>query len=166
MKIEIDATDIIEHLPTLAALSAECDHITEMGVRNCVSTWAFIEGLAKTKGELVSIDINRPPEANLKAVEDTCKELGVKFSFVQGDTRIISIEDTDLLFIDTDHTKKHLAQELELHNRNAKKYIVLHDTESAKELWQAIGKLLWHGIWKVKFHHQNNNGLTCLERTI
>lgn len=164
MKLEIDATDIIEHLPTLAILSAECSHITEMGVRDCVSTWAFIEGLAKTKGELVSIDLNYPPMQNLKAVEKTCIDLGVKFSFVQGDTTKTKIKETDLLFIDTNHIRTHLLKELKLHSDKARKYIVLHDTESCKELWGAIGWLLNIGDWKVKAHYTNNNGLTCLER--
>lgn len=166
MQLKIYAADIYEHLPTLATLSAECNHITEMGVRNCVSTWAFVEGLAKTKGELVSIDINNPPEPNLKAVEDICKERGVKFSFVLGDTTKIKIKETDMLFIDTDHTYEQLSQEFEMHSHKARKYIVLHDTESAPELWQAIGELLVDGVWKVKQHYQNNNGLTVLERII
>jgi len=166
MNIEVDATDIYEHLPTLAKLSEECSHITEMGVRYCVSTWAFIEGLSKAKGELVSIDIVNPPEANLKAVEQTCKDLGVKFSFVLGDTTKIEIAETDLLFIDTNHTRSHLLWELKLHSQKAKKYIVMHDTESCKELWGAIGWLMNIGDWKVKQHYQNNNGLTVLERIV
>lgn len=162
--IEIDATDIIEHLPILAKLSEECDHITEMGVRNCVSTWAFVEGLAKTKGKLVSIDINYPPMENLKAVEKTCKDLGVKFEFRLGDTTKMVIEETDLLFIDTDHTFEHLSQELSMHSNKANKYIIFHDTESCKELWKALGVLLVSGYWKAKAHYQNCNGLTVLER--
>jgi len=162
--IVIESTDIHEHLGTLAKLSEECSHITEMGVRNCVSTWAFLEGLAKTKGKLVSIDIVNPPEENLQAVKDTAKKLEIDFEFRLGDTTKIEIEETDLLFIDTDHTTEHLKKEFRLHAHKAKKYIVLHDTESAKELWVAIGYLLKVGAWKVKQHYQNNNGLTVLER--
>ena len=39
--------DINEHLPILKRFSEECSHITEMGVRYMVSTWAFLAGLKK-----------------------------------------------------------------------------------------------------------------------
>lgn len=164
MDIKINATDIIEHLPTLVKLSQECSRITEMGVRDCVSTWAFIEGLKKTKGKLVSIDLNYPPKENLALVEKVCKDLEIKFEFRQGDTRKIEIEETDLLFIDTNHTYAHLADELALHKNKTKKYLVFHDTESCPELWMAIGALMYEGKWKIKEHYQNNNGLTICER--
>ena len=35
-------TDIREHLLTLMFYAFECKHITEMGVRDVVSTWAFL----------------------------------------------------------------------------------------------------------------------------
>ena len=35
-------SDINEHLPTLRKYAEECDHITEMGVRWIVSTYAFL----------------------------------------------------------------------------------------------------------------------------
>ena len=40
-------SDINEHLPALRDLASKCDTVIEMGVRYCVSTWAFIEGLKK-----------------------------------------------------------------------------------------------------------------------
>ncbi len=36
-----EKSDINEHLPTLKRYAEKCDHITEMGVRSVVSTWAF-----------------------------------------------------------------------------------------------------------------------------
>jgi len=163
MNVELDITDIHEHLPTLAAISEECSHITEMGVRDGVSTWAFMEGLQKTHGKLVSIDLNYPPEPNLKVIQEVCKEIGVDFEFKQGDSRKINIEPTDMLFIDTEHTYEHLMAELDKQEVKAKKYIVLHDTESVKSMWPAVGKLITWG-WKIKAHYPNNNGLTILER--
>jgi len=162
--IYIEAGDIIEHLITLSELAKECSHITEMGVRDCVSTWPLLEGL--DKGKLVSIDWNLPPKENLEAVKKFAKQKGLEFEFRQANTLEIEIEPTDLLFIDTDHTYEQLISELALHGEKARKYIVLHDTESSPKLWKAIGNFLSWGGWKVKFHRQNNNGLTALERIV
>jgi hypothetical protein len=156
-------SDINEHLPTLAKLASECEHVTEMGVRYCVSTWAFIEGRPK---KLVSIDINHPSsyvnqggaESFIK-VEQACKDKGIDFQFIQASTLDIEIEPTDLLFIDTLHTYEQLSQELKLHASKAKKYIVLHDTTSCPELWQAVEELKG---WKVKDRYTNCSGLTVL----
>ena len=48
-------SDINEHLPTLKKYAEECEHITEMGVRWVVSTFAFMAGLPK---KLISYDID------------------------------------------------------------------------------------------------------------
>ena len=51
-------SDINEHFPAIIELAKECDHITEMGVRTVVSTWAWLAGAPK-KG-LFSYDIHNP----------------------------------------------------------------------------------------------------------
>ena len=38
-------SDINEHLPTLAKYAQECESIIELGVRGCISSWAFVFGL-------------------------------------------------------------------------------------------------------------------------
>jgi hypothetical protein len=169
------SSDISEHLPTLRDLALECNHITEMGVRGIVSTWAFVEGL-KSGGKLISIDIQYPAiyGGNLQPVIDTCKEKGIDFTFRLGDTRKIEIEQTDLLFIDTLHRYTQLKIELELHADKARKYIVFHDTtnfetigenEIDKGLWLAIEEFLAeHKEWKLRKRYTNNNGLTIIER--
>ena len=48
-------SDINEHLPTLKKYAKECEHITEMGVRWVVSTYALLMGKPK---KLISYDIN------------------------------------------------------------------------------------------------------------
>lgn len=161
-------SDINEHLPTLAKLASECESIVELGVRYCVSTFAFIEGNPK---KLVCIDINHPsfyiPQEGGKhfaEVERLCKEKDIDFQFIQASTLEIEIEPTDLLFIDTDHTYNQLSQELKLHGNKAKKYIVMHDTTSCPELNQAIDEFLKDNPrWKVKMVYENNSGLTVLK---
>ena len=166
----IKPSDINEHLPILRAYTEDCESVVELGVRSVVSTWAFLAGHPK---KMLSMDIVHPdeykthdPESNINLALEMAKQEGIDFEFKLGDSTKIGIPECDLLFIDTEHVRDQLSQEFKLHNAKVKKYIILHDTESAKELWGAIGWLLFEGKWKVKAHYQNNNGLTILERII
>jgi hypothetical protein len=170
-------SDINEHLPILKKYAEKCNHITEMGVRSVVSTWAFL--LAKPK-YLVSIDIAYHP--NIELAKNLAKEENINFEFLLQDTTTIPIINTDLLFIDTLHTYKQLKRELDLHGNKANKYIIFHDTEIFKNLDQEqydgqpkkdLGEGLWKAIqeflsnnshWSLSAHFTNNNGLTILAR--
>jgi len=179
-------SDINEHLPTLKKYGSECKHITEMGVRSVVSTWAFLEA---KPNRLVSIDINPCP---ISEAAQLAKAEGIDFEFIQADTSNpnLDIEPTDLLFIDTWHVYDQLKVEFKLHSSKAKKYIILHDTttfgEVGESTWSnlvidvASGKMiparykgLWYAVeefvksnieWTIKERYTNNNGLTILER--
>lgn len=156
-------SDINEHLPTLKVLASECESVTEMGVRYCVSTFAFIEGNPK---KLTCIDIVHPSTYvnqnggyHFAKVLEECKVKNIDFNFIEASTLDIEIEPVDMLFIDTLHTYEQLSKELKLHANKAKKYIVLHDTTSCPELWQAVEELKG---WKVKDRYTNCSGLTVL----
>ena len=123
----------------------------------------------------IGVDILPCP---IETAQSLAKERGIDFTFVQADTLDpnFSIEETDLLFIDTFHTYEHLSQELRLHGNKAKKYIVFHDTHTFglkgevdsdnKGLLTAIIEfMIENPHWRFKIHKTNNNGLTVLERT-
>ena len=168
-------SDINEHLPVLRQYASECDHVTEMGVRSVVSTFALLASQPKT---LVSIDIEHPSRwqagDKLNQVETWAKEMGVDFTFQLGDTTKIEIDETDFLFIDTWHVYPQLKTELELHGNKAKKYIGFHDTtlfgqrgetSGHEGLWRAIEEFITDNPqWSIKERRTNNNGLTILER--
>ena len=119
--------DIYEHLPILKKYSEECNHVTEMGVNFVVSTYALMMGKPK---KMISYDIN-PIESfgiDRNSLSLLGKENGIDFSFVVSDTTKIEIEETDLLFIDTEHNYLQLKIELLLHSGKVKKYIIFHDT--------------------------------------
>jgi hypothetical protein len=177
-------SDINEHLPTLKEYAEKCDHITEMGVRSVVSTFAFV--LAKPK-KMISIDINHPSffggKDNLNKIIEYSKINQINFEFIQSDTLSIEIEKTDLLFIDTWHCYQQLKKELEIHSKNVTKYIILHDTtlfefsdedyygdtsNSEKHgLWAAIEDfLLSNSNWVIEKKYINNNGLTILKNIL
>jgi hypothetical protein len=173
-------SDIHEHLPTLARYAQGCAHITEMGVRTVVSTWAFLHARPR---KLVCIDINAAP---LETAQRLAASNGVQLEFRQADTGDdkFEIEPTDLLFIDTWHVYEHLKREFDLHAEQARRWIILHDTTTyadfgegytyacatrparrRKGLWPAIEEfLLQNRHWQLWEKYANNNGLTVLAR--
>jgi hypothetical protein len=164
-------SDINEHLPTLKKYAEECEHITEMGVRWVVSTYALLMGKPK---RMISYDIN---EIVWKPILDMVKD-NTDFEFRVANTLDLEIEETDLLFIDTLHNYNQLKGELQIHGNKARKYIIFHDTttfewigesyEGKKDeigLWPAIEDFLEQNQnWQLHERFTNNNGLTILKR--
>ena len=54
-------SDINEHLPTLFAYTTDCESVVELGVRGCVSSWAFLYGLLNNNKFTIP---NPPPPEN------------------------------------------------------------------------------------------------------
>jgi hypothetical protein len=164
-------SDIYQHLDTLKHYAAQCKHITEFGVRNCVSTWSLLAG---KPDKMISYDINR--SENIVDVEKAAQENNISFKFIQQDVLTMNIEKTDLLFIDTLHTYDQLYAELAQHGNDANKYIILHDTytfgdagEDGKSpgLIGAIKKYLQENKqWSMVENRTHNNGLMVLKRSI
>jgi hypothetical protein len=178
---QTEPSDIVQHIETLYRYSLRCNHITEMGVRGVVSSWAFL--IARPK-KLISYDINQCPVDELSKC---AKEINVEFEFKIADTGHPDtvIENTDLLFIDTWHIYAQLKQELSLHSPKVNKYIIMHDTASFgftgveaenyegyvkrdpdnRGLWPAIEEFLEDNPnWILKERFYNCNGLTILEK--
>ena len=163
-------SDINEHVERLCELGKECPHITELGSRSGISTTAWAAARPK---KLVCYDLVR--HGTIDLIERAAQAEGVEFVFHVEDVRLVSIEPTDLLFIDTLHVYDQLKIELALHADKARRYIVLHDTETFAQrgelpnsvgLWPAVEEFLAaHPEWKLHERRANNNGLTVLSRT-
>ena len=184
------ASDINRLLPLLKKYSEECSHITEMGVRNVTSTWAFLAGKPE---RLISYDIIEHP--NIKHAVTAAGKAGIGFEFREEDVLDVVIEETDLLFLDTFHHYDQLSRELRMHNDRVKKYIIAHDTTTygrknekmADDCYRALhekgkdpdkylrctkegllraikGFLRDNKNWKIKERVRKNNGLTVLSR--
>ena len=183
-KLYLTPSDINEHIPTILKYGQEVDHITEMGVRWVVSTYAW---LACAPKKLISYDLFNPSHwgADITPVEDTAEAYGLDFEFRQADVLKTEIEETDLLFIDTWHAYDQLQAELKMHASKVRKYIVFHDTTSFEfkdeplhheNSWgkETSGRGIWPAIeefleekkdeWKLKERFMNNNGFTIIER--
>lgn len=174
-------SDIYQLLPTIHKYAKLCNHVTEMGVRNVVGTWAFLAAQPTT---YVGIDIKKTSEVD-DMIARTKKCL-TRVTFREMDSLQGTIEETDLLFIDTLHTYDQLRQELERHARNVRQFILFHDTTlfeykdekiyghasslvsktTTQGEWPAISQFLKkHPEWTVYERLRINNGLTVLKRT-
>jgi len=177
-------SDINEHLPTLLKYAEECEHITEMGVRTCNSSWALLYSNPK---KMISYD--KVQNESINTLINIANEYLMNFEFKLNDVLTIEIEKTDLLFIDTWHTYNQLSLELELHSKNVNKYIILHDTvtyglideqlydnssvivrnkpKTKEGLMNAINDFLTSengSTWEIFEEYKNNNGLLILKR--
>jgi len=179
-------SDINEHIPTILKYGQECNHITEMGVRGILSTWAWLACAPTDK--FIAYDLCDPSTwgGDIQSVRDAAKAYDINFEFKQADVLEIDIEETDLLFIDTWHHYNQLTAELKKHSGKARKYICFHDTTSYehksevtdssnswngeldwnKGLWDAVTEFLDANskVWKLKERFTNNNGFTIIER--
>ena len=167
-----EQSDINQLLPTLKKYSELCEHVTEMGVRWAVSTYALMIGKPK---KFVSYDI--VPLEDFRVSLDflllLAKNNNIDYSFIVADTLNVEIDETDFLFIDTYHTYKQLKRELELHASKVKKFMGFHDTttyglvgeDGDYGLWNAIEEFLTENKnWELCEKIEYNNGLTILKK--
>ena len=77
-KVIAKGIDIREHLPTLYKYASQCKTITEFGVRDGISSWAFLMGLPN---EYTAYDIN--DFAGELAFSRISSVLGVNYSFIK-----------------------------------------------------------------------------------
>ncbi len=185
-------SDINEHLPALRRLARESASVIEIGLREMVSTWGLLQGLAENRTEnksYIGIDLNIPPIENLFLADRLAEKNGISFQFWQKNDFGLEIESADLLFIDSWHTYRHLTYELETFSPKIRKFIAMHDTsepwgnddeplyqgtvpnyprqfdQNKKGLWPAVQDFLSrHPEWRLKERRLNNHGFTVLER--
>ena len=136
-----EVSDIHEHLPTLREISRSCGSICEMGVRRCVSSWAFLAGLDESsmlKKELLCVDIEPADTSELARWAERLMP-PVRVTMLVADSRkIVLPHEFDLLFIDTLHVYGQLKAELWAHQARVRRYIVLHDTEVDKDSGEVL----------------------------
>jgi hypothetical protein len=187
-------SDIHEHLPTLYKYAKECESIVELGVRGCVSTWAFVYGLLDNNKTNKKILLNDIEECNINELLYATQKLNINIEYKWiNDLELNITENVDLTFIDTWHIYGQLKRELDKFSKVTNKYIIMHDTsvdeiygETIRNGWNAseqskqsgfpieeINCGLWKAIiefvvannnWRIKERYTNNNGLTILER--
>ena len=161
-------SDIFKHLPTLYNYSKDCRHITEFGVRDGLSTSAF---LYANPLRLVSYDLGLSPV--VCKWFDYAKSINKNYDYIESDVLNITIENTDFLFIDTLHTYNQLSQELTLHGNKVSKFIAFHDTLTYGNKGEIFGErglkpainefLKQNPNWQIDYEVAFNHGLTIIK---
>jgi hypothetical protein len=122
------SSDINEHLPILYKYSLECNSIMELGVRGCISSWAFSYGLLNNRSGN-KLFLNDLTECNISELLYHTQYLDIKINYEWiDDLKLSIVENYDLTFIDTWHVYGQLKRELEKYSKITNKYIIMHDT--------------------------------------
>ena len=126
--------DMAPHIATLTAYAKQAQTIVEFGVRNAVSTWAFLDGLPED-GRMWSVDIveSRVPP---RVYTDP------RWTYIVGNDvdpkiRAILPDHADLLFIDTSHEYQQTVAELKLAPSFSPHVILMHDAH-----WDGVERAL------------------------
>lgn len=187
-------SDINEHLPTLYNYAIKCESIIELGVRGCVSSWAFTYGLLNNNKPTKELFLNDIEKCDIDELLNSSKDLNIKINYEWiNDLKLEINQNYDLTFIDTWHVYGQLKRELEKYSKITNKYIIMHDTtvdeifgetircgwnaieqskmigfpveEINSGLWPAVEEFLQNNTnWVLKERYTNNNGLTILEK--
>ncbi len=177
-------TDINEHIPVLYSYASKCKHVTELGLRYGNSTIAFLKAAKDNNSTFHSYD----PQSNSRMdyIQQIADENNIDYKYflstaMNNEETESLIEETDMLFIDTNHHDVQLSKEVTLHSPKCKKYLAFHDMgrNGANCFWsKGQGYESGHGmklfmepfmennkhIWRVVEWKDNNNGLLILER--
>ena len=179
-------SDINEHLPTLCKYASQCDSVLELGVRGCISSWAFLYGLLNNNSNKKNLILNDIEKCNINQLLEVSKNLDINISYEWiNDLELNITNSVDLTFIDTWHIYGQLKRELDKFSKITNKYIIMHDTTSyelrdepltSENAWEGApptGKGLWAAVteflestdeWILHKRYTNNNGLTILKR--
>ena len=187
-------SDINEHLPTLYKYATKCESILELGVRNCISSCAFVYGLLNNNKLKRKLFMNNINPCNLSNILKITENLNIHIKYQWINNLQLGVDGNyDLTFIDTWHVYGQLKRELNKFSKVTNKYIIMHDTfidgelgetircgfdaekqsietgfpidEINKGIMPAIEEFLeLNKNWILAEKFTNNNGLTILEK--
>lgn len=123
-------SDINEHMPTLFNYAKKCERILELGVRGCVSSWAFARGLLENGMDQKYLFCNDLVPCNISTLVKQCmlNDITVEHKWCSDLDLEFEKGSFDLVFIDTFHVYGQLKRELQKFGEISKKYIIMHDT--------------------------------------
>lgn len=124
-------SDINEHLPTLSKYASECESVFETGVRGCISSWAFANGLLENNSDnkQKTLFMNDIVLCDIQELLHETRDLPIKVDYEWKNNLELELTQTyDLTFIDTWHVYGQLKRELSKFAPMTNKYIIMHDT--------------------------------------
>jgi hypothetical protein len=158
--------DLEEHLEFLRDIAKDCDHITEVSKRK----ESFVAFAASRPKKFVSHNIE--PHGLMDYLKEVIPETDFQMTTSSTD-EVQSIEETDLLFIDTRHTYATLSEELRKFSPSVKRFIICRGTVTNGERGEDGGAGIMvalrdfmkdHPEWSVIHHRTNQYGMTVLGR--
>lgn len=159
--------DLDQHCRALRTMAERCDHITEFSGRR-ESTVAILAGKPTV---LVSHQLEQ--DGMIERLAELVAEETAFVRTTKTSQEVPEIEETDMLFIDGEHTFARLAEELTKYAPATKRYIVMHDTQIYGERGEDGGPGLMAAIlefvrafpeWSIISHTVEQYGLTVLGR--
>jgi hypothetical protein len=154
-----------------------------LGVRGCVSSWAFASGLLENNKQTKKLFLNDISECNIIELLYYCSDnnlnIDVKYDWIN-DLNLNLNQNVDLTFIDTWHVYGQLKRELNKYSKITNKYMILHDTtvdgifgETLRSGWDPIKQSLesgfpideiTRGLWPAVEEFLENNKNWVLEK--
>jgi hypothetical protein len=143
----------------------ECDSYTELGVNQGATLAA---AMLENPKIVRAYDISLMPYNKAKHhFESYAADYSINYNVVEGDTLTSTLEQVDLLYIDTLHRYDHLTKELALHGNKANKYIIFHDTQAQRGLKQAVQEYVQKNPeWTIVTDCQDNVGFMTIGKII
>ncbi len=142
-------SDINQHLPILMKYTKECESVLELGVRGCVSSWAFAHGLVNNGRKKKLLFCNDLNPCNINKLQTNCKGIiDVQYKWCSDLSLDFPNESFDIVFIDTFHVYGQLKRELKKFSKIAKKYIIMHDTEVDK-IYGEVNRSMLNSVDKL-----------------
>jgi len=154
---------LLVHDEIRARISAGCRSYTELGVNQGATLAAALLAMPGTvRGYDIRLTNYAPAQALFKRFAVIAQ---VYFAVIEADSLKCRIDPTDLLYIDTRHERKHLARELECHQRQVRRFIVCHDTEVCSGLRLAVDEFAARNReWSVVTDCRESVGFMTLAR--
>jgi hypothetical protein len=137
--------DINEHLETLRQYASECESVLELGVRKCVSSWAFALGLLENGSSNKTLIMNDITVCPTEHIETLANKTDLRIIPIWKNNLTLELEGpVDLTFIDTWHVYGQLKRELERFSPLTKRYIIMHDTTVDAEKGETLRNIHKH----------------------
>ena len=156
------------------ASKPEVKTVTEFGTFQGMSACAF---LTTDIEKLYSYDITfkHMHQGEVELIR-RLKRPEADWILTEGDSHKPIEHKSDIIFLDTVHTRDHVSKEVEIHHPKAEKYLIVHDTNYPKGLEAGDSNRIDTGLfefiqasdgaWSLDFHSKEGTGIMVLKEII
>jgi len=143
---------ICYHMPAIRYFASQSRVIVELGMNGGNSSRGLISGRPEI---FITCDIKA--QATSTHLKNLCNANKIDFTFFLKKSIEIEIPNSDLLFVDSNHSYGNVIKELTLHAPKINKFILFHDTDFGG-VTGAINQYFdknreWHLVYETKVDH-------------